>query len=577
MYTLTDILTRRKAILNLVTSTVAIAVLHVVPISALVSRPAQPVLQQTFSVKKLSCTYQPGERSVRILQKRSYSAAVVNSVPKGGDYFEASKLNHETASVQVRDNTSSVDICDSVMPDTEDIPLLWATARESHQTGELLQRIFLTVYNPRAWSAENAFMDRVQTQRKGNVQVKVAVLGTRESREFFGVSMAKHGIQPVWIEIDNSLSSEDGQVNGETTDLFLDRVKMDPNYFPPREAANKCHFMNLKQLAGVGLFSWFIFLPLTAILPLKWLTAFAANNLVDTFFCKHSFPNGFIKRRTIERGFIFTSVDNGAKVVNVALLGQYSHTSFEFRVPIPGLSLDYKGKTPSLEGIYQDHKEKKLPIECDLKLLKECLATKQPRAVSNANSSNEGDPTNLVIVGDFKTLLAAFGSRWDETEVISLSSCWKTVKSFVLGSQYRYSPVSALYMYGRCQDIALQRARNTISERLHLRLWLSTLQFEGGPVWVGQISRDIGVRFAKTWNLTTHQIDPSVDEARNYVIADLLRSGHLDRVGYVDGVGESDEENPRRNLTGDPYVTDGKRAVIILSPTKTKSSKLLDW
>ncbi|MGC2304012.1 LssY C-terminal domain-containing protein, partial [Candidatus Binatus sp.] len=38
-------------------------------------------------------------------------------------------------------------------------------------------------------------------------------------------------------------------------------------------------------------------------------------------------------------------------------------------------------------------------------------------------------------------------------------------------------------------------------------------------------SRDIGVRFTpKTWNLTTHQIDPNVDEARDYVLDDLLAS-----------------------------------------------------
>ena len=33
------------------------------------------------------------------------------------------------------------------------------------------------------------------------------------------------------------------------------------------------------------------------------------------------------------------------------------------------------------------------------------------------------------------------------------------------------------------------------------------------PVWIGQISRDIGVRFTfKTWPPVTHKIDPDFDE-----------------------------------------------------------------
>jgi LssY-like putative type I secretion system component LssY len=151
------------------------------------------------------------------------------------------------------------------------------------------------------------------------------------------------------------------------------------------------------------------------------------------------------------------------------------------------------------------------------------------------------------------------------------------MRSFLLGSQYRYSPVSALYLFGRSQDVALQRSRRSINERLHLRLWLAPLRLEGKPVWVGQVSRDIGVRFTtKTWNLTTHRVDPDVDEARDYVIEDLLQAGRLEATAYVDGVGECGSLTPRRNLTGDPYYTDGKRAVIVLSTTRT-APKFVAW
>src|SRR5206468_9091885 len=103
------------------------------------------------------------------------------------------------------------------------------------------------------------------------------------------------------------------------------------------------------------------------------------------------------------------------------------------------------------------------------------------------------------------------------------------------------------------------------------------LRFQGKPVWIGQISRDIGVRFTlKTWNLTTHKIDPDVDDARDFVLDDLMESGRVARVGYVAGAEASEPTAPRRNLTGDPYFTNGLRAVAIFSETRTTPT-FLDW
>jgi hypothetical protein len=166
--------------------------------------------------------------------------------------------------------------------------------------------------------------------------------------------------------------------------------------------------------------------------------------------------------------------------------------------------------------------------------------------------------------------LSAFAARWDESETISWLTCWKTVRAFLWGSNYRYSPVSDLHLFGRHQDLALQRTRRSINERLHLRLWLTPLTFTDKPVWVGQVSRDIGVRFTtRAWNLTTHRIDPDVDESRDYVIEDLAQARRVAAAGYVGGVVASGPGAPQRNLTGDPYYTDGKRAVILVSPSRT--------
>ena len=93
------------------------------------------------------------------------------------------------------------------------------------------------------------------------------------------------------------------------------------------------------------------------------------------------------------------------------------------------------------------------------------------------------------------------------------------------------------------------------------------MTFEKKPVWVGQVSRDIGVRFTtKAWNLTTHRIDPDVDESRDYVLEDLMDAERVIAAGYLDASDPCTADTARHNLTGDPYYTDGKRVVILIGP-----------
>jgi hypothetical protein len=90
------------------------------------------------------------------------------------------------------------------------------------------------------------------------------------------------------------------------------------------------------------------------------------------------------------------------------------------------------------------------------------------------------------------------------------------------------------------------------------------MRYQGKPVWIGKISRDIGVRFTfKAWSPVTHKIDPDVDEAMYALIKDLVYSQQLAKGGYVKGVGAATRSKPRYNLTGDPYFTNGYRAVLV--------------
>jgi hypothetical protein len=77
----------------------------------------------------------------------------------------------------------------------------------------------------------------------------------------------------------------------------------------------------------------------------------------------------------------------------------------------------------------------------------------------------------------------------------------------------------------------------------------------------------------------THKIDPDVDETRRFLAEDLAYSQGLVKFSYVKGVGVSDLSEPRGNLTGDPYVTDGYRVVLWVSsdPVSLEKVDFLDW
>jgi hypothetical protein len=402
---------------------------------------------------------------------------------------------------------------------------------------------------------ERSFVERANSLREGGVETTVAVPSDRESERIFGVGLARHSLQAVWLEV----------ANGTAEPLWLDRWQLDPDYYTPLEAAQLVHFAMGRRLIAFGLLGWLI-LPLLPLLPLKLLGARAANRHLNKVFRAISFPTGVISPGKKVGGFVFTPLDEGMKRIEVRLLGRSYSLKFPFILEVPGLLLPHP--TPQAAGV---ENAKELD-EAALQLWIE----KQPRCTSNARGTREGDPLNLVVVGDRASIQECLGA-WDETESLTLATAWKTAKAFLMESRYRYSPVSPLYLGGREQDLALQRARSRLNQRLHLRLWAADVRFGGQSVWIGQVSRDIGVRFTpRTWNLTTHLIDPDVDEARDYVLDGLRASGRAARIGFVSGVEAAPPTAPRRNLTGDLYFTDGLRAVAVLSRTRTTPS-LLSW
>jgi len=390
-------------------------------------------------------------------------------------------------------------------------------------------------YNPKPVD-EVGFLDHAQTKSIGPVRVTTAALSPVESRAVFGTELSLYGIQPVWLEVEN----------GDSMPLFYLQAGTDPESFSPYES--------------------------------YWLSRLKApreaNRRLRDRFYELYFDNPVFPGRT-HSGFIYTRLDEGVKALDLDFVGigevMYN---FTFSVPVPGFRSDFS--RIDFDTLYQSDSLVVLETEQELRSAIEQL----PCCASNRGGDEMGDPLNIVLVGDPENIFPALSRRgWHPTEQTYNAAVLRTIRSFLFRSNYRYSPVSPLYVFGRRQDIAAQKARGTIRLRNHARFWLTPLRLRGNTVWIGQISRDIGVRFVLGIPPTTHKIDPDVDEARGGLIQDLAYSQALARFAFVKGIGEASRDNPRSNLTGDPYFTDGFRAVLFFDarPRTLDEVDYLDW
>lgn len=364
---------------------------------------------------------------------------------------------------------------------------------------------------------EGTYLDRAQTQEKNGIRVTAGVPSAEESKNLFNEPLYRRGVQPVWLKIEN---------NRDEYVSFLP-VGLDPTYFTPIEAAN---------------------------LDVKDEQAAKSGSLANRQFFKAGLGSNVPPGKE-SSGFIFSQLDEGTKAFNVDVISRSTFTTFTFSIPVPGLRVDHL--TVDWQNLYPAEEFAELSQDELINGIESTIC-----CVMDKKNEDLGDPLNLVVIGDPNDVYNAFiRAGWDETETINKASLWKTMRSAIGGVEYRYSPVSALYVFDRPQDVAFQRARSNINERNHLRLWMSSMRYEGKPVWLGQISRDIGVRFTRK-TITTHKIDPDVDETREFLLENLIYSQALQKFAYLGGVGEAPMDQPRGNLTGDPYFTDGYRIVL---------------
>jgi hypothetical protein len=384
-----------------------------------------------------------------------------------------------------------------------------------------------------------SYVSRARSGIQGGVRASAAALSAEESAAVYGARLADESIQPVWVEV----------ANDEDVPYWLMYAGLDPDFIPASEAA--------EAMAARG----------------------SGRELeeLDGRFSELAFQNPVPPGATVA-GFVLTNLHEGAKLLQIDLFADRRSHSFSFLATVPGLRTDYQ-KSRVFDSVHAATDGDVVSYSRDAEFVAALEAL--PCCATNKDGSRNGDPLNLVIIGDVEDAFSSLVRRgWGPTEVTWKGSVMRMMSSAMSRERYPYAPISNLYLYGRSQDIALQKARDNIHQRNHLRLWRSSMLYRGKPVWIGQISRDIGSRMTiHSPTFTTHKIDPDVDEAAKALLEDLVYSQGLRAIGLVRGVGVALKSAPRQNLTTDPYFTTGMRTVLLFDSMLTSLTdiEILPW
>ncbi|MEM5330423.1 LssY C-terminal domain-containing protein [Paraburkholderia sp. JHI2823] len=311
--------------------------------------------------------------------------------------------------------------------------------------------------------------------------------------------------------------------NGTSRGLWLLRSGTDPDYFSPHEVAWSMHTM----LGGT------------------------TNTRMDDYFSELGFKNPIPPGAT-RSGILFTNPDHVTKLVNIDLFGSKTLIPFSLFLRVPGGTED-----PRLAQLAASSAGAAVTDYKDLTSLRAAIE-RLPCCATDAGGTAQADPLNAVGIGQFSDIGAALVRR-----------------------NYRrdaHESDLSQRVFGRTPDFVMRKQAQAGSPATWIRGWLAPLRYQGQLVFVAQVGRPVGGRFVPR-NDPHPILQGNVDEARNYLIQDLMYSGGLEKLGFANGVGAAPYSQPRTTLDGATYYTDGLRAVVFFAtrPRSMSDVEFLDW
>ncbi|MDR5752195.1 MULTISPECIES: LssY C-terminal domain-containing protein [unclassified Caballeronia] len=293
------------------------------------------------------------------------------------------------------------------------------------------------------------------------------------------------------------------------------------------------------------------FSPLEVAWSMHTLLGFATNANIDNHLNKLGFKNPVPPGET-RAGIVFTNPDRDPKLLNIDLFGSRTLVPFSLFVSVPDDTPDSR-----LALTLYQYPDTEVTDYHDLASLRAALE-RLPCCATDPHATTGADPLNVVVVGNLGDIGAALVRR----------SYRRNLRESDLDQ----------WAFGRRPDVVLRREAQTGTPATSIRAWLTPIRFNGEVVYVAQVGRPVGGRFARNGS-TSDVLHGDVDEARNFIVQDMMYSGGLDKLGFVNGVGPAPRAHPRTTLNGALYHTDGLRAVMFFAtrPLSFTNVDILDW
>jgi hypothetical protein len=188
------------------------------------------------------------------------------------------------------------------------------------------------------------------------------------------------------------------------------------------------------------------------------------------------------------------------------------------------------------------------------------LAEQLPFRTVTDKSHIPSDITNLIFIGSAGAVKRAFAaSDWMQVDSLTAESTYATIRSVAENQGYKTAPMSTLLLGGQAPAYAYAKTLNTFSKRHHLRVWASSLTWDGETVWTSSSTHDTGIGFSKKNKTFIHLIDTHIDNERAKVVNDFIFTGCVSNVQLV---ARPWIPKGAKNGTGEELITDGRVAVL---------------
>lgn len=190
----------------------------------------------------------------------------------------------------------------------------------------------------------------------------------------------------------------------------------------------------------------------------------------------------------------------------------------------------------------------------------EAVVRPMPFRTTTISPVTESDLTSLLYIGQQDAITRAFAAAgWSASDALNAQSSYGVMRSVIEDQGYKEGPVSVLLLDGKQPVATFSKSLDTFFKRDHLRIYAESGTFDKEPLFTSTATHDSGIGIDEKNKRLIHLIDENIDQERSKVVHDLLLTGCVDGVSYLDRPWVPLDA---KNATGDNLKTDGRIAIL---------------